>query len=127
VERYAHLMRSDLVPEVSRVWGARHPAIGALPQGYAANELAIDRSVAAMETDPACEFVKAFCSAVEVDLTNVVGFTTDAPHLLPLGAPIVIFGPGKPRMCHQVDEYLEINDLRAGVEFFNRVIGKFLT
>jgi len=90
-------------------------------------ELLIDRSVRAMETDAECDFVKTFCSAVEVDLTNAIGFTTDAPHLLPLGAPIVIFGPGKPRMCHQVDEYIEIGDLRTGVEMFKSVIGKFLT
>ncbi len=31
VERYAHLMPSDLVGEISMVWGAHHPAIGALP------------------------------------------------------------------------------------------------
>jgi succinyl-diaminopimelate desuccinylase len=90
-------------------------------------ELAIDRSAQAIETDPECDFVKTLCSAVDVDLTNVVGFTTDAPHLLPLGAPIVIFGPGKPRMCHQVDEYIEVADLRAGVELFKKVIGKVLT
>ncbi|HSV98682.1 MAG TPA: M20 family metallopeptidase [Sedimentisphaerales bacterium] len=90
-------------------------------------ELAIDRSAAAIETDPECDFVKTFCSAVDVDLTNAIGYTTDAPHLLPLGAPIVIYGPGKPRMCHQVDEYLEVADLLASVERFKKVIGRFLT
>jgi succinyl-diaminopimelate desuccinylase len=90
-------------------------------------DLLIERSAAAVETDPECEFVKAFCSAVEVDLTNVVGFTTDAPHLLPLGAPIVICGPGKPKMCHQVDEYIDVADLQTGVELFTSVIRQFLT
>jgi succinyl-diaminopimelate desuccinylase len=90
-------------------------------------ELAIDRSAAAIETDPDCEFVKRFCSAIGVDLTNVVGFTTDASHLAPLGAPIVICGPGKPKMCHQVDEHIEVGDLRAGVELFANVIRTFLT
>jgi len=90
-------------------------------------ELLVDRSVAAVETDPECEFVKRFCSAVEVDLTNVVGFTTDAPHLLPLGAPIVIYGPGKPKMCHQTDEYIDVADLQAGVGLFSNVIRAFLT
>lgn len=90
-------------------------------------ELAIERSAQAIETDPECEFVKTFCSAVGVDLTNVIGYTTDAPHLLPLGAPIVIFGPGKPKMCHQVDEYIEIADLQTGVDLFKSVIAKFLT
>jgi integrase len=32
VERYAHLMPSELVPEISRVWGFSHPRIGALPR-----------------------------------------------------------------------------------------------
>lgn len=31
VERYAHLMRSDLAADVAAVWGASHPRIGALP------------------------------------------------------------------------------------------------
>ncbi|MGH6976319.1 MAG: site-specific integrase, partial [Stellaceae bacterium] len=31
VERYAHLMPSDLVPEIATVWGAAHPRLGALP------------------------------------------------------------------------------------------------
>jgi succinyl-diaminopimelate desuccinylase len=90
-------------------------------------ELVVDRSAQAIETDPECDFVKTFCSAVGVDLTNVIGYTTDAPHLLPLGAPIVIYGPGKPKMCHQVDEYIEVADLHASVELFKKTIGKFLT
>lgn len=90
-------------------------------------ELAIERSAGAMETDPACEFVKAFCSAVDVDLTNAIGFTTDAPHLASLGAPIVIYGPGNPKLCHEVDEYIEIADLQRGADLFQNVIRKFLT
>lgn len=90
-------------------------------------ELAIERSAGAIETDPECDFVKTLCAAVGVDLTNVIGYTTDAPHLLSLGAPIVIFGPGKPKMCHQTDECIEVADLHAGVDLFRRMIGKFLT
>jgi succinyl-diaminopimelate desuccinylase len=89
--------------------------------------LAVERSAGAMETDPQCAFVKAFCSAVDVDLTNPVPFTTDAPHLAPLGAPIVIYGPGKPQLCHQTDEYIEIADLQAGAAYFKKVILTFLT
>jgi len=36
VERYAHLMPSDLVGEIRSVWGSSHPRIGALP-GIGAN------------------------------------------------------------------------------------------
>lgn len=31
VERYAHLMPSDLVPAITTVWGASHPKLGVLP------------------------------------------------------------------------------------------------
>jgi len=91
------------------------------------SEILIERSVPAMETDAQCEFVRQFCSAVKVDLTNAIGFTTDAPHLTPLEAPIVIYGPGKPKLCHQTDEYIDLDDLRAGSEAFRNVIRSFLT
>lgn len=90
-------------------------------------ELAVERWAGAMETDPHCEFVKMFCSAVGMDLTNSIAFTTDAPHLAPLGAPIVIYGPGNPKLCHQADEYLEIADLQKGIGLFQNVIHRFLT
>jgi acetylornithine deacetylase/succinyl-diaminopimelate desuccinylase-like protein len=68
-----------------------------------------------------------FCSAVGVDLTNSIAFTTDAPHLAPLGVPIVLYGPGNPKLCHQVNEYIEIADLQESVTHFQNVIRKFLT
>jgi len=89
-------------------------------------ELAIERSVKAMETDPECDFIKRFCSAVDVDLTNAIGFTTDAPYVVPLGAPIVIYGPGKPKLCHQADEYIDIADLERAADLFGNVIRTFL-
>ena len=89
--------------------------------------LSVIRAVGAMETDPDCDFVRAFCSAVDVDQTNVIGFTTDAPHLVPLGAPIVIYGPGQPRQCHQVDEHIAVVDLESGRTCFRDVLLRFLT
>ncbi|MHC4518005.1 MAG: M20 family metallopeptidase [Planctomycetota bacterium] len=88
--------------------------------------MSVDRSVQAMETDPQCPFVKDFCTAVDVDMTGAVGFTTDGPHLLPLDVPIVIYGPGKPGLCHQIDEHIALDDLRRGVNVFQNVIRTFL-
>ncbi|MCU0915026.1 MAG: M20 family metallopeptidase [Planctomycetes bacterium] len=88
--------------------------------------LTVERRAGAMETDPACDFVQAFCAAVGVDLTNAIGFTTDAPHLAPLGAPIVIYGPGNPKLCHEVDEHIEIADLQHGAGLFQNVIRRVL-
>jgi succinyl-diaminopimelate desuccinylase len=90
-------------------------------------DLAVERWAGAMETDPACPFVEMFCSAVDVDLTNSIPFTTDAPHLAPLGVPMVIYGPGNPGLCHQTDECIETADLQASAELFKNVICKFLS
>jgi len=84
------------------------------------------REVGALETDSNCGFVKDFCSAVEVSETKAVGFTTDGPHFAALGAPMVIFGPGKPDICHKPDEYIEISDVEKAVEYYKNIILKFL-
>jgi succinyl-diaminopimelate desuccinylase len=89
-------------------------------------DLAVTRVARAVETDPECEFVTRFCSAVGVDMTNVVGYTTDAPHLVPLGAPIIIYGPGRPDMCHQMNEFIETAELEAATATFKNAILHFL-
>jgi succinyl-diaminopimelate desuccinylase len=91
------------------------------------SELSVSRVAQAMETDPECEFVKQFCSAVGVDMTNVVGFTTDAPHLVPLKAPIIIYGPGRPDMCHQTNESIETAELEAAAATFKNAVLHFLS
>ncbi|UCF43802.1 MAG: M20 family metallopeptidase [Planctomycetota bacterium] len=89
--------------------------------------VSIVREVGALETEPACDFVKEFCSAVGVTESKAVGFTTDGPHLVSLGAPVVIFGPGKPEVCHKPDEYIDIADVQKAVEYYKDIILKFLS
>jgi succinyl-diaminopimelate desuccinylase len=88
--------------------------------------VSVIREVGALETDTNCVFVKEFCSAVATNGTKAVGFTTDGPHFVSLGAPVVIFGPGKPELCHQPDEYIEIADVEKGVKHYKDIILKFL-
>jgi succinyl-diaminopimelate desuccinylase len=83
--------------------------------------------VQALETDCRCDFVKDFCSAVQDSKTKAVGFTTDGPHFASLGAPVVIFGPGKPELCHKPDEYIQISDVEKAAEHYKNIILKFLT
>lgn len=90
-------------------------------------EVSIVREVRALETDWNCDFVKDFCSCVGTSETRAVGFTTDGPHFASLGAPVVIFGPGKSEVCHKPDEYIEIADLEKAVEHYKNIILKFLT
>ncbi len=90
-------------------------------------EVDVVRQVRPLETDCNCDFIKNFCSAVGNNETVAVGFTTDGPHFAPLGAPVVIFGPGKPHLCHKPNEYIEINDMEKAVEHYKNIILKFLT
>lgn len=90
-------------------------------------EISVIREMAAMETDPKCDFVRDFCSVVGATRTTPVGFTTDGPHFAALGAPIVVFGPGKPDVCHKPDEYIDLADLERAVRHYKNIILKFLT
>ncbi len=89
--------------------------------------VSIQRQMQSMETDCSCDFVKDFCSVVGTDKTKAVGFTTDGPYFASLGAPVVIFGPGKPHLCHKPDEYIDVADLEKSVEYYKNIIFKFLT
>jgi succinyl-diaminopimelate desuccinylase len=89
--------------------------------------VSIIRDVGALETDSGCDFVKAFCSAVGINETTAVGFTTDGPHFASLGVPVVIFGPGQPHLAHKPDEYIDISDLKKGVQYYKNIILKFLS
>ena len=89
--------------------------------------VSIMREVGALETDSNCDFVRDFCSVVGAGETKAVGFTTDGPHFAPLGAPIVIFGPGKTQLAHKPDEYIDIADVEKAVEYYKNIILKFLT
>ncbi|MCJ7642215.1 MAG: M20/M25/M40 family metallo-hydrolase, partial [Desulfobacterales bacterium] len=73
------------------------------------------------------EFVKSFLDVTGIDTPIAVGFTTDGPHFAHFGAPIVIFGPGDPAVCHKPDEYIEIADVEKAKELYKDIIVKFLT
>jgi len=79
-----------------------------------------------LETDNRCDFVRDFCDGVGVSRTTPVGYTTDGPYFASLGAPVVIFGPGKPGLCHKPDEHIEIADLEKAADYYENTILKFL-
>jgi len=90
-------------------------------------EVSVVRQVGALETDTQCDFVKDFCSVTGINKTTAVGFTTDGPHFASLGLPVVVFGPGKPHLAHKPNEYIDISDLKKGVEYYKNIILKFLS
>ncbi|MHC4726199.1 MAG: M20 family metallopeptidase [Planctomycetota bacterium] len=113
---------SDIISDLEKIFAqikAGNPQFDA--------EVGVVRQVRPLETDCSCDFIKDFCSAVGINETVAVGFTTDGPHLAPLGAPVVIFGPGKPHLCHKPNEYIEIKDMEKAVELYKNMILKFLS
>ena len=80
-----------------------------------------------METDGNCGFVKDLCDTVGAAGTKAVGFTTDGPYFASFDAPVVVFGPGRPEVCHKPNEYIDIADVEKAVECYKGIILKFLT
>jgi len=89
--------------------------------------VSVTRQVPAMQTDTSTVFVRDLCSVVGAAGTTAAGFTTDGPHFASLGAPVVVFGPGKPELCHKPNEYVDLCDLEKAVGHYRNIILKFLT
>lgn len=92
-----------------------------------AAEVSTVRDVKPLLTQPGSDFVRDFCSVVGVGQTRAVGFTTDGPYFAPLGAPVVVYGPGKPELCHKPNEYIDLTDVEKAGELYRNLIMKFLT
>ncbi|MDP2932769.1 MAG: M20/M25/M40 family metallo-hydrolase, partial [bacterium] len=89
-------------------------------------DLKVLRDCPSLQTNTQSDFVKQLNQLLKVK-PKPVPFTTDAPYLTTLKAPIVIFGPGKPQLCHKPNEYIEIKDLKKAVELYKKIILHFLT
>jgi succinyl-diaminopimelate desuccinylase len=90
-------------------------------------ELKIIRDVAALGTDPDCRFVSQLKQLTNKSGVKAAPFATDAPFIAQLNIPVVIFGPGRPELCHRPDEYVEIKDLQKGIDLYKKIILHFLS
>ena len=90
-------------------------------------EISIQRQVHSLETDGNSDFARELCACLGIEKTVPVGFTTDGPQFVSLGAPVLIFGPGKPEICHKPDEFIEITDLEKAVSDYKKIIMHFLS
>ena len=112
----------DIIADIRRIFEkikTRNPDFEA--------DVSVIRQVHSLETDRNSDFVKDFCSCLGIDKTIAVGFTTDGPQFGQLGAPVLIYGPGKPEICHKPDEFIEIADLEKAVEDYKKIIMHFLS
>jgi len=89
-------------------------------------KLKVLRDSGSLQTNEKSEFIKQLKHLLKTE-PKPVPFTTDAPYLAALKTPIVIFGPGKPQLCHKPNEYIEIKDMKKAVELYKRIILHFLT
>lgn len=88
--------------------------------------LKILRDVAALYTSPDCEFISQIKRLVNKSEVKAAPFATDAPFIAELNIPVVVFGPGRPDLCHKPDEYIEIEDLQKAADFYKKIILHFL-
>ncbi|MGO1225536.1 MULTISPECIES: M20/M25/M40 family metallo-hydrolase [unclassified Brachybacterium] len=77
--------------------------------------------LAPLSTDPGADFVRTLPSATDPD---PVPYFTDGSVLSVLrpDVPIVVWGPGDPGQMHAVDEQLDLTQLTAASELFERVL-----
>ena len=54
--------------------------------------------------------------------SGVVSYGTEAGHYQNRGYSTVVCGPGDIAQAHQADEYIEVSELRAGMDFMERLI-----
>jgi acetylornithine deacetylase len=57
--------------------------------------------------------------------TAPVAYTTDIPLLTKWGKPL-LFGPGSIHVAHTADEFIEVNELRAAVDAYERIVRSLL-
>lgn len=57
--------------------------------------------------------------------TSPVAYTTDIPLLSRWGTPL-LFGPGSIHVAHTPDEYVEVSELRAAVDSYQRIVRALL-
>jgi len=89
--------------------------------------VSVVRRVGALETPSDHRFVREVCEVAQAPEAKAVGFTTDAPSVVPLGAPVLIYGPGQGSVCHQPDETIALADVERAVAQYELLIRRFLT
>lgn len=88
--------------------------------------------LAPIEIDTAKPYVGTFVSCTQKVLGKTVQFVgehgaTGAGVFIKAGNPTLVFGPGKPELCHVKDEYIEIEDLVKAANIYAEFAKAFLS
>jgi acetylornithine deacetylase len=54
----------------------------------------------------------------------VVSYGTEAGQFQAAGYSAVVCGPGDIAQAHQVDEYLEVSEFQAGIDFMEKLLSE---
>ncbi|WP_148864425.1 acetylornithine deacetylase [Marinobacter fonticola] len=76
------------------------------------------------ETSADSELVKV-CERLTGHPAQAVAFATEAPWLQKLGMETLVMGPGHIDQAHQPDEYLDLSQVKPGVDILSRLIQHF--
>src|SRR5690554_678185 len=89
--------------------------------------------VPAVSTDPGSDLVsiarQALLSAgISSDDARPRGaqYFTDASVLQALGKNIIVLGPGDPKLAHQVNEHVHVNDYIAVIDIYDEILKKYM-
>ena len=75
-----------------------------------------------METDSNNPFIKSILAAHPSSTCVGAPWFSDAAHLSSAGIPSICAGPGSIDQAHTKDEWIKVEDLEAGVDFFEAII-----
>jgi acetylornithine deacetylase len=59
------------------------------------------------------------------DAVEGVAYGSDGTHIRQLGIETIIFGPGSIDQAHTECEYVEVDQVRAAFEYYQRIIEEF--
>lgn len=123
--------RAEFTVDIRTVPGMDHACLctrlAGLLGGDASLETLVD--VPPLGTDPEAAAVRAVFAACapyhdQPLVPRSVPYFTDGSSLASIAgpAPVVILGPGEPKMAHQTDEYCEVRRITEAVEIYRQIL-----
>lgn len=89
--------------------------------------------IPAVSTDPASDLVSVardvlLSAGVSADDASPRGaqYFTDASILQALGKNIIVLGPGNPKLAHQVNEHVHVDDYIAVIDIYDEILKKYM-
>jgi len=96
------------------------PDMQAINQNASINIITL-AAVPALDDTNAAQAAEFVSRLTGLNSRDVVSFGTDGGYFSDAGLSTVIFGPGDINRAHKADEYIEIDELKAGLKFLEKM------